>query len=126
MSGFAGSSEFTRTYGSLSDADFVDRVYRNVLDRAPDAGGQAYWSGLLKDRRRSRGAVMLGFSQSSEFRRATAHRIDVTMVYEAMLRRAPSADAYAGWTDKLDAGTPVTDLVAAAFDGGEYRHRIAG
>jgi Domain of unknown function (DUF4214) len=39
---FAESPEFKRRYGSLDNAGFVDRVYRNVLGRAPDDAGFNY------------------------------------------------------------------------------------
>jgi len=48
------------------------------------------------------------------------------LVYEGMLRRAAAPTSYVTWVAKLDRGAPVTDLIAAAFDGGEYAHRIAG
>ena len=44
---FAQSSEFTRRYGTLSNAQFVDRAFVNVFGRAPDAGGRSYWIGKL-------------------------------------------------------------------------------
>lgn len=67
---FASSSEFQGRYGRLSDAAFVDLVYRNVFDRTPDTGGGAYWRGRLADGM-SRGAVMVGFSESPEMQRRT-------------------------------------------------------
>ena len=36
---FAGSPEFNLRYGALDNPAFVTLVYKNVLDRAPDAGG---------------------------------------------------------------------------------------
>ena len=63
---FAGSPEFNLRYGALANPDFVTLVYRNVLDRAPDAGGlQASVDFLGRGARR--GEVMLGFSESPEF-----------------------------------------------------------
>lgn len=67
---FARSSEFQNRYGSLTDAQFVDLVYKNVLGRAADAGGRAHWIAQL-GRGQSRGSVMIGFSESAEFVRAT-------------------------------------------------------
>lgn len=64
---FARSPEFGTLYGSLDNAFFVDLVYRNVLGRAPDVAGHTYWTTALNDRTLSRGAVMLGFSESIEF-----------------------------------------------------------
>ncbi len=63
---FAQSDEFVDTYGSLSDARFVDLVYRNVLGRNPDAGGRASWLEQLGNGM-SRGDMMIGFSESREF-----------------------------------------------------------
>ncbi len=64
---FAGSSEFVQRYGSLSNRDFVKLVYVNVLGREPDENGYSYWVGVL-DRGTPRGEVMVGFSESSEFK----------------------------------------------------------
>ena len=65
---FAASPEFKVTYGTLSNADFVRLVYRNVMGREPDATGFAFWTGRL-DQGLSRGHLMVGFSESSEFRK---------------------------------------------------------
>lgn len=67
---FARSSEFRRRYGTLSDGAFVDRVFANVFGRPPDPKGRAYWVGVLRNGR-PRGLVMVGFSESLEFRRIT-------------------------------------------------------
>lgn len=67
---FAGSSEFTSRYGALDHRNFVKLVYVNVLGREPDAAGYSYWVGLL-NRGMPRGEVMIGFSESLEFRNRT-------------------------------------------------------
>lgn len=63
---FAASPEFDATYGPLTDAQFVEQVYLNVVGRPSDPGGAAYWTGQLAAGS-SRGQVMLGFSESAEF-----------------------------------------------------------
>ncbi|MEZ5411906.1 MAG: DUF4214 domain-containing protein [Acidimicrobiales bacterium] len=63
---FAASVEFKARYGTLDDRQFVTTAYRNVLGREPDDAGLDHWVGLLR-RGRSRGEVMLGFSDSAEF-----------------------------------------------------------
>ncbi len=40
---FSVSTEFTSTYGQLTDEQFITLLYRNVLDRATDPAGEAYW-----------------------------------------------------------------------------------
>jgi hypothetical protein len=68
---FANSEEFGNTYSSLSNAEFIDLIYRNVMERPPDQEGYHYWLRLLNDGRVTRGYVMLLFSDSSEFRTKT-------------------------------------------------------
>ncbi len=67
---FAASPEFRSRYGALDDEAFVRLVFDNVLGRAPDAEGLAFWVGELSAGR-SRGSMMIGFSESPEFRRLT-------------------------------------------------------
>ncbi len=63
---FANQKEFALTYDNLNDAQFVELVYRNVLDREPDASGLAFWIRSLA-RGNSRGRVMISFSESEEY-----------------------------------------------------------
>ncbi len=63
---FMASEEWRLTYGSLDDAGFVGLVYANVLDRAPDDAGFAYWTGILAAGT-DRAQLLLGFSESPEF-----------------------------------------------------------
>jgi hypothetical protein len=54
-------------YGaSPSNGQFVTALYQNVLNRAPDAGGLAYWVGELENGTLSRPEVLIGFSESAE------------------------------------------------------------
>jgi hypothetical protein len=64
--GFTGSTEFQNTYGNLSNAQFVNQLYLNVLGRPGDAGGIVNWLGAL-NAGGSRGEVTLGFTESEEF-----------------------------------------------------------
>lgn len=64
---FQRSDEFKSMYGaSLSNQQFVDLLYRNVLDRAPDAQGYATWQGVLDAGTWTREQVLIGFSESTE------------------------------------------------------------
>ncbi len=68
---FARSPEFVDRYGSVDDDEFITLVYRNVLDRAPDAGGLAHWRAQLASGAANRGAIMLAFSDSPEYKLST-------------------------------------------------------
>jgi murein DD-endopeptidase MepM/ murein hydrolase activator NlpD len=116
---FAGSEEFRSTYGSLSDPEFVQLVYRNVLDRAPDADGQSYWNNRLASGGSTRGQVMTGFSESPEYRGALASKVRVVLAYVAMLERSPDQGGLDHW-----AALGVNGLVQGVYSSDEYRARV--
>ena len=61
---------------------FVEQLYRNVLDRPGEAGGVAYWTGLLEDGLASRAIVLAGFAESAENRDALAPVIGTSIWYQ--------------------------------------------
>ena len=66
---FSNSTEFVNRYGSLSNEEYVNLVYANVLDRAPDEQGKRYWLSLLDSGELIQADVMLYFSLGQEFKR---------------------------------------------------------
>lgn len=78
--GFVGSREFAEAYGALDAAGFVDRLYANVLHRAPDAAGRQGWLNALASGS-SRAQVLAGFADSNENRIATAGLTHDAWVY---------------------------------------------
>ena len=66
-SSFLISAEFNELYGeSLSTHDYVNTLYKNILNREPDLPGQSYWIGRLENNLESRSEVLMGFSESVE------------------------------------------------------------
>lgn len=63
---FVQSPEFRDRYGDTSNADFVTLLYRNTLDREPDAAGQEFWNTALANGTADRDDVVLAFSESPE------------------------------------------------------------
>lgn len=64
---FVLSQEFQSMYGqSPGNADIVTHLYANVLHRAPDAGGAAFWTKLLDQHTLSVAQVLREFSESPE------------------------------------------------------------
>ena len=62
---FTWAPEFKEKYGeNPTDEIFLDRLYQNVLNRAPDPDGYAYWLTRVDDS--SREQIMLEFSDSVE------------------------------------------------------------
>ena len=135
ITGFVGSAEFQRTYGATGNADFVTLLYNNVLDRAPDAGGLAGWTARLDSGGMSRAQVVLGFSESLEFRNKTeaaaleysraGHQAqwsdDVFRLYQATLDRAPDIGGFLGWTAILANGRPLLEVITGFVNSAEFQ-----
>ena len=120
---FASSAEFANRYGALTNSQFVTLVYNNVLGRAPDSAGLAYWTGQL-DGGMTRGTMMLNFSESPEYRGLIANEVYVTMMYVGMLRREPDAGGFSFWVNYMDAGNSGLALTGAFVGAPEYRSRF--
>lgn len=121
---FAASSEFTSTYGSLSDDQFVALVYQNVLGRDPDAGGLSYWLAELAGGM-TRGGMMTGFSESAEYKELIGNEVQVTMMYISMLRRAPDQGGFDYWVNDMNAGASILDLINGFLCSDEYCSRTS-
>jgi hypothetical protein len=120
---FTTSPEFTALYGSLNNTQFVTLLYNNVLGRAPDTAGLNGWLALLAGGA-SRGQVLLGFSDSVEYKAAKARDVYVTMMYVGMLRMTPDPTGYAGWISYLQAGNPATGMISSFFGTTQYHNRF--
>jgi Domain of unknown function (DUF4214) len=121
---FTQSPEFLATYGSLNNTQFVTLLYNNVLGRAPDQAGLDGWVGLLQGGY-TRGQVLLGFSDSTEYQASIGNEVFVTMMYTGMLRRTPEPAGFSGWVNGMDMGTYArTQVINGFFLSTEYYHRF--
>lgn len=65
--GFVNSAEFKALYGEApTTAEIVDRLYQNVLHRAGEGNGVAFWRQVLDEGRDTVAGVLTGFSESAE------------------------------------------------------------
>jgi hypothetical protein len=93
---FASSTEFLLRYGSLNNTQYVQQLYRNVLGREADTAGLADWVGQL-DAGASRGAILVGFSESDEFKGELAGQVEILRLYYLLLQRMPTAAELQDW-----------------------------
>jgi alpha-tubulin suppressor-like RCC1 family protein len=119
---FARSDEFIQQYGSLSDAEFVERLYLNVLNRPLDVAGAANWTAQL--RTRTRGAVLADFAFSAEFRRTVDSDVTVALTYIALLARGAEPAGLAFWSDRVARGLGLSELILETLRSSEYRRRF--
>jgi hypothetical protein len=106
---FSTSSEFKNTYGDIDEAEFVALIYKNVLLRNPDGTGFSFWTRQLQSGRYSRAEVMIGFSESSEFKLKSISRVGTTIAYVHMLNRVPTAGEYF-LADNIFGSLPTTPI----------------
>ncbi len=64
---FILSNEFQSLYGSnTTNADYIESLYTNVLDREPDQEGFNYWFDQIESGNEDRSELLMGFSESQE------------------------------------------------------------
>jgi len=126
---FATSSEFKTTYGNVDDAEFVAIIYANVLDRTPDGSGFSFWTRQLQIGRYSRAQVMIGFSESQEYKTRQHVQVATGIAYAHMLNRMPTQGEYF-LGDTGGYGFPTSpvlgefgNLYYRVIDGTDYRTR---
>jgi hypothetical protein len=121
---FLESGEFQAKFGSnLTNSQFVDRMYANVLLRSADVGGFNAWVGGLNSGQITRAQVALIFLDSLEFQSLSAsqNRLDVSLLYFGLLQRDPDPGGFSAWVEALNSGLPFTMAIDAFLMSGEYR-----
>ncbi len=63
--GFIDSSEFINLHNNLSDSQYIDVLYQNILDRSVDQDGMTYWTNDLAAGA-SRADILVSISESTE------------------------------------------------------------
>lgn len=121
---FSQSPEFVTIYGTLDNASYVIQIYRNVLEREPDAEGLAFWTNMLDSGQLARGELMLGFSESEEYRAKELAEVDVILLYVSMLRRVPDVEGFDYWVSLLNDGFPCLELVNIFLESPKYLDRF--
>jgi len=122
---FSVSPEFVARYGALSNAAYINLVYQNVLGRAPDASGYAYYLTRLDGAQMTRGMMMKNFSESPEFKQLADNEVFVNSVFVGLLRRAPDQAGLIQYVDALDRSSMTRlQVVAAIMGSAEYRSRF--
>jgi hypothetical protein len=130
--GFVSSAEFQGTYGALTDNAFVSLLYSNVLHRSADAGGLAYWTGLLSSGH-SRAEVVIGFTESAEDIADLAAPVqqglwvqdgaaaEVARLYDTAFSRLPDVTGLAYWTSALEHGTTLLQAAQGFIASAEFQ-----
>jgi len=118
--GFVGSQEFQDKYGSAVDDDaFLELLYQNVFNRAPDAEGKANWLNEMNSNGLSRADVLVGFSNSQEQINAKGEDIKIIVQYQGILGTAPTQEQIDTAIATANPESVLTGLYASADYNGE-------
>jgi len=103
MAEFMKAAEYHSTkYAGLNNAAFIDAVYINVLGRAADSGGFAYWLANLDKGALSRNDLLAQFALSKE------HRDNLTVGGQLVIGEGEVGQnkqwSASGGNDRLDGG----------------------
>ncbi len=121
---FATSSEFQTKYGSLSNSAFVTKIYQNIFERNPDPGGLAYWTNKLATQQKTRGDVMVNFSESSEGKRVLGPQADTVLITLGMVGTMPTKATLLDQKAKREAGHAAEEYAATVRALPAYAARI--
>ena len=127
---FVNSQEFQNTYGSLTDVQFMEQLYLNVLDRPGSAADVAAFAATLAAGR-SRADVVVEFANSAEFVNLMAlpsaafvtnviihpAEAQVFRIYQAVFQRDPDEGGFTAFTNAIQANVLTVEEITAEFVG---------
>lgn len=112
---FIRSTEFQTLYGkTTTDSAFVDLLYKNVLGRAVDADGKAFWLARLTTDKAPRSAVLNAFADSSELIINKNPEIKVIVQYQLFTGLTPSKTEIANALAQNDPIALLTKIYASS------------
>ena len=98
--------------------EFVTRMYRVCLDRAPDEEGLDGWTEKLINKEATGCSVAYGFIFSPEFVNKNLENSDfVAYMYRAFFGREADIEGFTFWLDALNSGAKTRTDVFYGFTG---------
>jgi predicted extracellular nuclease len=120
---FVGSPEFRTEYGQLDDAEFVQLVYDNVLDRDASEADLDYWVGRLEGGL-TRAEMMVFFSESAENKTLTRPTVDASEIFFALLGRTPTASELNSAAARVGTLAGRLEVIEEIITSQEYAERV--
>jgi hypothetical protein len=101
-----------------ANADYIEVLYRAILDRNADTAGLASWTSQLNSGAVTRLQVVQRMRQSPEH-----FSQEATDFYSTFLSRTPDPAGLAGWVQRLESGLPEEQMAFNFLDSPEYLSR---
>ena len=114
-SSFVASNEYASLYGANFDSSsYLDNLYQNIYNRAPDAAGKAYWVNEMDNNGFSRADVLVSFANADELIASKNKDIEVILRYHGVTGTAPSQGQINAAVAADDPVGLLTELYASA------------
>ena len=129
--GFTTTPEYAAHYAGTTNDQFIDDLYSNVLGRAGDPGGEAFWQVALQSGE-PRATVLMQFAESAENEMRTkatsgaSDAAEIMRLYQAALHRSPDTDGLSFWQGLYDQGITLHDIAVGMQSTTEYQATYAG
>lgn len=119
----AASPEFTLKYAGLGNTAFVESQYQSVLGRSATAQEQTQWTVQLLAGA-NRGVVLLGLTDSAEYRAASDTKLSVALDYLGLLGRPAEQGGFDFWVNQQSSGMPEVTVVGGFISSPEFHDRF--
>lgn len=101
--------------------EFIDRLYRIILHREPDAEGKHDWVDAIESHRVSASEAVRGFIYSPEFLRKEYSDFEyIELLYQAILGRNPDKNGLRDWYNTLVNGASRDDVLNGFLNSSEF------
>lgn len=122
VAALADSYAQANSIGSLTNAQFVSKVFNNVYKRIPSSQEVAVEVAKLESGT-TRGSLASGYAESTLGQSRLETEVNVAMSYLGMLGRSPDSGGWAFWVPKARATS--TDALVTGFQrSSEYANRV--
>jgi hypothetical protein len=120
---FAISPEFTLEYAGLGNTAFIESQYQSALGRSATVQEQTQWGTQLAAGA-SRGVVLLGLTESIEYKVASDAKVSVALDFLGLLGRPAEQAGFDYWANLQSAGVPEITLVGGFIASPEFHDRF--
>ena len=112
LQGWMNGTGWDTALGGLDNRRFVEKLYRNLLEREPDEEGLEAWTQTLDSEESTRAQVITKFYEGEEhMQRMEAERI-VYKLYIGLLGRAPGRLDLEYWAGRVRSGASERDIIS--------------
>ena len=106
--------------------EFISRCYQCILSREASAAELNNWIGQMTNGTKTPDQIARGFLFSNEFKGKNVSNEDlVKILYKVYMNREADPEGLKTWTEKLNGGTSLNDLLNAFSKTGEYKKMIS-